>query len=225
MLGLLAQLGREDRAGRGAEDPARRRAAPPRARLGHVRPEDGRRRGGPDPRLDRRRSARSWPTPRTRATSCPSEGTLFWLDTWVMLADAPHPNAAYAWLDFIHRARDPGRGDELQPVRDAERRGEGLREAGDPRRPGDLPAGGRHRQARSRRRTRRATTSASTSGKSSSRRSAADPTPSAPRLMAHASRRDASGRSRSATGSAPACSPRSCCSRPGSGTSSCSSCR
>ena len=23
----------------------------------------------------------------------PSEGTLFWLDTWVMLADAPHPNA------------------------------------------------------------------------------------------------------------------------------------
>jgi spermidine/putrescine transport system substrate-binding protein len=32
----------------------------------------------------------------------PSEGTLFWMDTWVMLADAPHPNAAYAWLDFIH---------------------------------------------------------------------------------------------------------------------------
>lgn len=35
--------------------------------------------------------------------SVPSEGTLFWLDTWVMLADAPHPNASYAWLDFIHR--------------------------------------------------------------------------------------------------------------------------
>jgi spermidine/putrescine transport system substrate-binding protein len=32
----------------------------------------------------------------------PSEGTLFWLDTWVMLADAPHPNVSYAWLDFIH---------------------------------------------------------------------------------------------------------------------------
>lgn len=31
----------------------------------------------------------------------PSEGTLFWLDTWVMLADAPHPNASYAWLDYI----------------------------------------------------------------------------------------------------------------------------
>lgn len=35
--------------------------------------------------------------------SVPSEGTLFWMDTWVMLADAPHPNGSYAWLDFIHR--------------------------------------------------------------------------------------------------------------------------
>jgi spermidine/putrescine-binding protein len=35
--------------------------------------------------------------------SVPSEGTLFWMDTWVMMADAPHPNASYAWLDFIHR--------------------------------------------------------------------------------------------------------------------------
>jgi len=32
----------------------------------------------------------------------PSEGSIFWLDTWVLLADAPHPNAAYAFLDFIH---------------------------------------------------------------------------------------------------------------------------
>ena len=31
----------------------------------------------------------------------PSEGTIFWLDTWVLLADAPNPNASYAWLDFI----------------------------------------------------------------------------------------------------------------------------
>lgn len=33
----------------------------------------------------------------------PSEGTLFWLDTWVMMADAPHPNAAYAWFDYVER--------------------------------------------------------------------------------------------------------------------------
>ena len=32
----------------------------------------------------------------------PSEGSLYWLDTWVMMADAPNPNAAYAWLNFIH---------------------------------------------------------------------------------------------------------------------------
>lgn len=33
----------------------------------------------------------------------PSEGTLFWLDGWVLMADAPHPNAAYAWFDFVER--------------------------------------------------------------------------------------------------------------------------
>jgi spermidine/putrescine transport system substrate-binding protein len=38
----------------------------------------------------------------------PSEGTLFWLDTWVILADAPHPNAAYAWLNFIHEPEIQG---------------------------------------------------------------------------------------------------------------------
>jgi spermidine/putrescine transport system substrate-binding protein len=36
------------------------------------------------------------------AYSVPTDGTLFWLDTWVMLADAPNPNAAYAFLNFIH---------------------------------------------------------------------------------------------------------------------------
>ena len=32
----------------------------------------------------------------------PSEGSLFWLDVWVKLADSPHPNAAYEWLNWIH---------------------------------------------------------------------------------------------------------------------------
>ena len=31
----------------------------------------------------------------------PAEGTIFWTDTWVMLADAPNPNAAYAFLNWI----------------------------------------------------------------------------------------------------------------------------
>ncbi len=36
------------------------------------------------------------------AYAVPSEGTLFWLDTWVLIANAPNPNAAYAFLNFIH---------------------------------------------------------------------------------------------------------------------------
>ena len=35
------------------------------------------------------------------AYTVPSEGSLFWMDTWVMIKDAPHKDAAYAWLDFI----------------------------------------------------------------------------------------------------------------------------
>jgi spermidine/putrescine transport system substrate-binding protein len=32
----------------------------------------------------------------------PEDGTLFWLDTWTVMADAPHPKAAHAFLNFIH---------------------------------------------------------------------------------------------------------------------------
>jgi spermidine/putrescine-binding protein len=32
----------------------------------------------------------------------PEDGTLFWMDTWVVMADAPHPLAAHAFLNFIH---------------------------------------------------------------------------------------------------------------------------
>jgi spermidine/putrescine transport system substrate-binding protein len=31
-----------------------------------------------------------------------SEGGLFWMDVWTLMTDAPNPNAAYAWLNFIH---------------------------------------------------------------------------------------------------------------------------
>lgn len=33
----------------------------------------------------------------------PVEGTEFWVDAWVVPADAQHPNAAYAWLDYLMR--------------------------------------------------------------------------------------------------------------------------
>jgi spermidine/putrescine transport system substrate-binding protein len=32
----------------------------------------------------------------------PEDGTLYWLDTWVVLTDPPHPEASYAFLNFIH---------------------------------------------------------------------------------------------------------------------------
>ena len=32
----------------------------------------------------------------------PEDGTLYWMDTWTIFADAPHPNAAHAFLNFIH---------------------------------------------------------------------------------------------------------------------------
>jgi len=30
----------------------------------------------------------------------PTEGAILWQDNWTMLADAPHPDAAYAWLNY-----------------------------------------------------------------------------------------------------------------------------
>ncbi len=32
----------------------------------------------------------------------PEDGTAFWMDSWVVLAEAPHPNAANAFINFIH---------------------------------------------------------------------------------------------------------------------------
>lgn len=32
----------------------------------------------------------------------PSEGTMFWMGTWVIVAGAPNPNAAYAFLDYVN---------------------------------------------------------------------------------------------------------------------------
>jgi spermidine/putrescine transport system substrate-binding protein len=33
----------------------------------------------------------------------PSDGTLYWLDVWCILTGAPHPEASYAFLNFIQR--------------------------------------------------------------------------------------------------------------------------
>ena len=41
------------------------------------------------------------PATADTAYTVPSEGSLFWMDTWVMIKDAPHIDAGYAWLNFI----------------------------------------------------------------------------------------------------------------------------
>jgi len=33
----------------------------------------------------------------------PSEGAILWQDNWAMLKNAPHPDAAYAWLNYINQ--------------------------------------------------------------------------------------------------------------------------
>lgn len=33
----------------------------------------------------------------------PTEGAILWQDNWVMLADAPHADAAYAWLNYTNQ--------------------------------------------------------------------------------------------------------------------------
>ena len=32
----------------------------------------------------------------------PEDGTLYWMDTWVIFKDPPHPEASHAFLNFIH---------------------------------------------------------------------------------------------------------------------------
>jgi len=33
----------------------------------------------------------------------PTEGAILWQDNWALLKDAPHPDAAYAWLNYINQ--------------------------------------------------------------------------------------------------------------------------
>ena len=88
-----------------------------------VRPEDGRRRGGPDAGLDRPAGTGAEGHARQGLRGAPSEGTPVLARH---LGDArrtrPIRTASYAWLDFIHRPGVQGEEIELQLLRDAERR-------------------------------------------------------------------------------------------------------
>ena len=156
----------------------------------------------------------------------PSEGTLFWLDTWVMMADAPASERIVCVARLHPSPRRPGRGVELQLLRDAGRERQAVRQAGAARGPGGLPARGRDRQARAgaghvgqhpahrhlgRVQVEDRQADAQVDGEGTSR---GGPT-----------HREARERSRPVTGFAPACSPPSSSCRRASGISSCSSCR
>ena len=214
----------------GPAGPARRRAAPPRARLRQVRRQDGRRTRPSLPSAGPARSVRSSrpsTTPATPATSSRARAPLFWLDTWVMLADAPHPNAVYAWLNFIHRPEVQGEEIELQPAtrrRTTRRRSSST--PSHPRRPGGLPARRRHRQARRRRGHVGQHPAHRHLGGVQVRRSAADaPTRRAESRDGGTARRGATdGAGRRPASLRPA-HDRPAAARPGSGTSSCWSCR
>jgi spermidine/putrescine transport system substrate-binding protein len=39
----------------------------------------------------------------------PTDGTLYWLDVWTILTGAPHPEAAYAFLNFIQEPEIQGK--------------------------------------------------------------------------------------------------------------------
>ena len=68
--------------------------------------------GRPRPDLDRRLvELRGRAGDRGHGYIVPEDGTLYWMDTWVILETRPHPMRRYAWLNFIHEPGDPGRGD------------------------------------------------------------------------------------------------------------------
>ena len=91
-------------------------APPPVDRLRQLPGHAAQRRRRAGPGLERHRVPDAAGSRRTRtpATTIPSEGTIYWVDTWVLLDQAPHPNAAYAFLNWI---QEPDVQVDREPVR------------------------------------------------------------------------------------------------------------
>ena len=105
----------------------------------------------------------------------PEDGTLYWLDTWVMFADAPHPEAGLRLAQLHPGAGDPGQGDRDQPLRHANDEAKKLVGPEILNDPTVFVPDEASRPASRARRTSRPTRSASRSGRSSGRASAAEP--------------------------------------------------
>ena len=83
---------------------------------------------------------RDKPETKDVAYYIPEDGTLFWLDTWVILAGAPHPNGRPRVPELHPGSAGPGHRDSDEPVRHLQRGGEEVHRREDAERPGDLRA-------------------------------------------------------------------------------------
>ncbi len=72
----------------------------------------------------------------------PEDGTLYWMDTWTILKDAPHLQMAHDWLNFIHDPQIQAEGDGVELLRDPERGSEEIHRPGDPQQPDRVRAAG-----------------------------------------------------------------------------------
>ena len=107
----------------------------------------------------------------------PEDGTLYWMDSWTILKDAPHPEAAYAWLNFIHEPEIQAVETESNYYATANDEAKKLVDPELLANPTVFVPDAGVRQPRRRDRTCRPTRSGSRSGKSSSPASAAERRP------------------------------------------------
>ena len=159
---------------RGPRAAAGPRPARPRAQLGHVRGADQDRGGGPRAHLDRRhrRDCATSPRPRTSPTTSRRTGRCSGWTPGSSWPIAPHPEAAHAFLNFIHEPEIQAKETMTNGYATCEQRGEEVHRPGDPRRPGRLRPGRGPRRASRAHRTCRPIRCGSRSGRSSSRASA-----------------------------------------------------
>ena len=125
---IRRQHHRQERAGDRAPGAHGAAAAPPVDRLGQLPDDAPEGAGGP------RASAwngsayvlQSDPSGKFKDTGwvIPTEGTIFWVDTWVLVAEAPDPNAAYAFLNWIQDPKHQVTESQLRGLRQLQRRGQ-----------------------------------------------------------------------------------------------------
>ena len=81
------------------------------------------------------------PAGRISPTRCQKEGALAWFDLWFIPADAPHPDNAHQFLNYLLRPDVIGAISNETRYASAEHAGAALPAAGGPQRPGGVSAG------------------------------------------------------------------------------------